>query len=249
MDWGHEAAILTLLFARIGAVSMLLPLFGEEAVPGRIRLLLALGLTVALAGLLRPEVAAAAARGNELPHLLLLELVKGLALGSLIRTLFQAAAMAGSLISVQTGFSSALLFDPALGGQVPVLAKWMALGAALACLATGVHQLWLAALVKSYALFPVGGGLGAGPWADLAMRTVGEATALALAMAAPFLLFGILFNVALGLAARLAPGIPIFFIAQPLSLLLGLGLLSLTLGAMLSLFAQGMDQWLRSGLG
>jgi len=112
-----------LLFARVGAVLMLLPVFSEEAVPGHVRLLLALGLTLALFGLLGGELLPHASDQGALPGLLLTELLVGLALGMLVKLFFQAIAMAGSLVSMQMGLSSALLFDPGLGGQVPVLAK------------------------------------------------------------------------------------------------------------------------------
>ena len=50
--------------------------------------------------------------------------------------------------------------------------------------------------------------------------TVGRAMSLAVSMAAPLLVYGIVFNVALGFASRLAPALQVFFIAQPLNLLL-----------------------------
>ena len=56
-----------------------------------------------------------------------------------------------------------------------------------------------------------------------------------------------LFNVALGLASRLAPAIQIFFIAQPLNLLLGITLFAAILGALLTAFAAAMAAWLQNG--
>ena len=242
----HLASLL-ILFARIGAVWMLLPMFGEDSVPGPVRLLMALGMSLALLGLLGPRVTPFAAQDSALVATILVELAIGLAIGSLIRIIMQAASMAGALISMQIGFSSALLFDPAVGGQTPVLARLIALAATLVCFAAGLHHQWIAAIVRSYDCFPVGAVPNPQDWAALAIATVGTATSLAVSLAAPFLVFGIVFNVALGLSARLAPALQIFFIAQPLNLLLGLALLGVTLGTILSTFSAAMSAWTAGG--
>ncbi len=243
-----EATAFLILFARVGAVLMLLPAFGEEAVPGQVRLLLAVGMTAALFGLLRPAVGPLAERGDALLlAMVLAELLTGLALGMLVKIFFQAAAMAGSLISLQVGLTTALVFDPSVSGQVPLLARWMAVAAALVCFAAGLHHLWIGALVRSYELFPAGTVPNAADWALLARATVGKAMLLAVSLAAPFLLYGIVFNVGVGLAARLAPTLQVFFIVQPLNLLLGLALLAATVGTMLTLFATGFTEWLSGG--
>lgn len=242
------ATAFLILFARIGAVLMLLPVFSEEAVPGQVRLLLAVGMTAALFGLLRPDVAPLAAQADvALLGTVLAELLTGLAFGMLVRIFFQAAAMAGSLVSLQIGLTTALVWDPSVNGQAPVLAKWFAVAAALLCFAFNVHHLWISAIVGSYQLFPAGSVPNAADWASLASATAGKATLLAVSLAAPFMIYGMVFSVAVGFASRLAPQIQIFFIVQPLNLLLGLSLLAVTAGAMLSLFADRFAEWLSGG--
>lgn len=245
----QEATAFLILFARIGAVLMLLPVFGEEAVPGRLRLLLALGTTAGLWGLLRPVVAGHAVADAELAGVLIVELLIGLAIGTLVKLMFQAIIMAGGIISLQVGLSSALVFDPALGGQTPLLAKLVALAAVLFCMGMGLHHLWIAAMIQSYSLFPVGAVPDTGDFARLAVETAGRALGLAVSIAGPFLVYGIVFNVALGFSARLAPAIQIFFIAQPLNLLLGVALLAVTVGAILTGFSVAFADWLQNGFG
>ena len=242
-----QVAALLILFARVGAIWMLLPLFSEDSIPGPARLLMALGLSLALYGVLGSRVAPFAADDVSLVRTILIELTIGLAIGSLIRTMMQAASMAGAIISVQIGLSSVLVFDPALGGQTPVLARLIALAATLTCFAADLHHEWIAAIVRSYDVFPVGAMPNPGDWAALFVATVSKATALAVSLSAPFLVYGLLFNVALGLASRLAPALQIFFIAQPANLLLGIALLGLTIGAILSTFAGAMSAWMTSG--
>jgi len=242
----HASAFL-ILFARIGAVLMLLPVFSEDAVPGRIRLLIAFGLSLGLWGYLSPIVLPAARDANALAGILVIEIGIGLALGMIVRLMFQAAVMAASLASLQMGLSSAVIFDASLGGQTPMLARLVTLAATLVCLAFGLHHLWIGAMIGSYNLFPVGGVPNVGDFAALAVATVGKSMSLAVSMVAPLLVYGILFNVALGFSARLAPTIQVFFIAQPLNILLGMALFSVVIGAMLTAFAEAMTDWMQSG--
>lgn len=240
-----EAAIHLLLFARVGSMIMLMPMLGDDSVPRQVRVLLTLGLTFALSGLLRPSVEPLVGGGEErLLMLLLSETVTGLALGMLARLFFQAALLAGSIVSLQIGLTTALIFDPAMGGQTPLLGKLVGLGAALFCFSLGLHGWWFEALVRSYQSFAPGAPLVAGDWSSMAVSTASQAMALAVSLAAPFLLFGILFNLALGIAGRLAPTIQIFFIAQPLMIGGGIALLAVTVPAMLIEFSDSYRAWL-----
>lgn len=244
-----EAAAFLILFARIGAVLMLLPVFGDDAVPGRIRLLIALGTTIGLWGLLQGRAATVAADSAALPGVLVTELLIGLGLGLLVKMMFQAIAIAGSIVSLQIGLSSAVIFDPAQNGTAPLLSKFTSVAAAVVCMAMAVHHLWIAAIVRSYTLFPVGSMPAAGDFATLALHTATGAMTLGISLAAPLLVYGIVFNVALGMAARLAPAIQVFFVAQPLNLLLGVALFAGVIGAMLTGFATAMAAWMQGGWG
>lgn len=244
----EQALVTLLLFARVGTSVMLMPMIGDEAVPRQVRLLLALGLTISLSGLLRWQVVPlTGANETQLAGLLLSETLTGLSLGLLARLFFQAVVMAGSLISLQTGLTTAIVFDPAMGGQVPLIGKLVGLAAAILCFALGLHQWWFAAIIRSYNSFPAGALIPTGDLASLAVTTVSQATALALSLAAPFLVFGILFNLVLGLATRMAPAIQVFFIAQPLLIAGGVALLAATIGAVLLTFADAYQAWLGGG--
>lgn len=246
-DLPLEATAFLILFARVGAVLMLLPLLSEESIPGQVRLLLALGLTLALFPLLRPQVAELAGQGDAaLVGVILSELLTGLAMGMIIRLMFQAATMAGALISLQVGLTSALTVDP-MGGQTPLLGKLMALAAALICFASGLHHHWIAGVVRSYGLFPAGSLPDPASWTTLAVDTIAQSLSLAVSLAAPFILYGMVFNIAVGFGARLAPALQLFFIAQPLNLLLGLALFAATAGVILSTFADRFVGWMAGG--
>lgn len=242
-----DAATFLILFARVGAVLMLLPAFSEEAVPSQLRLVMALGFSIGLYGLLGPRIAPPAHAQSALPMIVVAEMLVGITMGMIVRMLFSAASMAGSIASMQIGLASVLVADPSMGGQSPLLARLIGLAAVIVCMSLGVHHLWIASIVNSYSLFPVGGLPPAQDFAMLAVRVLGEATSLAVSLAAPLILFGAIFNLGLGLAARVAPAIQVFFITQPLNLLLGLSLLAMVAGAMLNGFAAAMTQFMQNG--
>ena len=64
----------------------------------------------------------------------------------------------------------------------------------------------------------------------LAIQTVAKTFTLGLQLAAPVVVFSLVFNLAAGLIGRAMPQFQIFFVATPLSLLLGLSIFALSLG-------------------
>jgi flagellar biosynthesis protein FliR len=168
-------------------------------------------------------------------------------MGMIVKILFFAISMAGSIISMQIGLSAAVMFDPAQSGQAPILSKMVGIIAALMCMAMQVHHLWLGAIINSYHSFPIGGLPPMRDFAELAVAAVERSMSLGISLAAPFLVYGIVFNVALGLAARVAPAIQVFFIAQPLNLMLGLALTVTTIGTILTIFTHAMADAMQGG--
>jgi flagellar biosynthetic protein FliR len=76
------------------------------------------------------------------------------------------------------------------------------------------------------------------------MRAVGRGFALAVQIAAPFIAFGILFNLGLGVLSRLMPQLQVFFLAMPATILIGMLLLLVALGVMMGVFLEVLAQFL-----
>jgi flagellar biosynthetic protein FliR len=247
-DLPLQVTAFLILFARVGSVLMLLPVFSEDAVPAQIRLFAGLGMTLGLWSFLSPRILPIAdVTDAVLAGILVIELLIGIGLGLIMRMMYQAISIAGSLISLQIGLTSAMVFDPGQSGQAPILSKFVGVAAAVVCFAMAVHHLWLGALIKSYGLFPVGVLPNTHDFAQLAVRVAGNALALGVSLAAPLLVYGIVFNTVLGLVARVAPALQVFFIAQPLNLLLGVTITAATFGAMLIAFANSIATWMNMG--
>lgn len=229
-----------LVVCRVGMVVMLLPGLAEIEAPAMLRVGLALGISA----LLLPHVAAAVPStpdGAEGPRMIIAELVTGTAIGWLARLPVLALAMAGAIISTLLGLSSVLQPDPALGGQSTALARLFGLAAPVLILASGLYTLPLSALARSYDLVGPGGVLPAGDTAEMFVRVAGGALALAVQLSAPFVVAGIVWQVAVGLLARVAPQLQAFTVAAPGQILGGLVLLGLLASRLLAAWESGLS--------
>ncbi|MCX7685964.1 MAG: flagellar biosynthetic protein FliR [Acetobacteraceae bacterium] len=231
-----------LLFARVGAAAMLLPGLGEAEVPATIRLAVALALTLLLLPVVSPSLPPVPGQPAELLRLILLETLVGLWLGGLARLLVLALAVAGQAVALMLGLASVLVQDPGLGQGGTALSRLSGLAAAVLVLSSGLYALPVAALAGSYAVLPAGDPLPPGLAAESLAAAGTESLALALRLAAPFVLAAVLFNLALGLLARLAPQVQVYFVAVPAQILGGLALLGLVAAPLLALFAAALAE-------
>jgi flagellar biosynthetic protein FliR len=107
--------------------------------------------------------------------------------------------------------------------------------------ALDLHHLVIAALNDSYTLFQPGDIPLLGDVAALTTRTVASAFRIGIQLSAPFLVFGLLFNLGLGVLSRLMPQMQVFFVGVPLSILLGFLILMLAVGAMMGVFLDSVE--------
>ena len=225
-----------MIFARIGAVLMMLPGVGESYVPPRIRLSLALVVSLAL----WPVVA------NALPGLpdsiggmagwIIREVIVGLAIGALLRIFLTALATAGEVVALQTTLAFAQTANPMQASPGSTISAFLMILGTTLIMATNTYHLFIAGLVGSYELIAPARPLVTGDFASLAVRTLGDAFMLGVQLAAPVVVFAIIFNLASGLIGRVMPAFQVYFAAAPLSIILGLSIFALSLGVMGTVF-------------
>ncbi len=229
-------AAFMLVFARTGTMVMLLPGLGEQNISARLRLTIALVLATILLPLHR--AAYHIDTGSLAPAVVMLveEILIGAVLGLTARLTISALEVAGSVIAQQLGLGFVTAVDPTQGEQGALVGNFLTLLAVTLFFATDMHYLVIAALNDSYTLFEPGELPSSGDVAALLTRTVSGAFRVGIQLSAPFLVFGLLFNVGLGVLSRLMPQMQVFFVAMPLSILIGLLFFLLVLGAMMGLF-------------
>jgi flagellar biosynthetic protein FliR len=235
------AAAFLLTFARIGTMVMLMPGVGETGMPVRVRLTIALALTAVILPLHR---AAYTIDLQSLPPVLTLlfqEILIGGMLGLTARLAISALQVAGSVIAQQLGLGFVTAVDPTQGQQGIIVGNFLALLGVTLIFATDLHLLVIRGLNESYDLFKPGEIPVIGDMAQLVTTTVATAFKIGIQLSAPFLVFGLLFNLGLGILSRLMPQMQVFFIGMPLSIILGLLLLLLVIGAMMGVFVNYME--------
>ena len=239
------AATFMLVFARIGVMLMLLPGIGGVGVPVRVRLAAALLLAAVLLPLHRNAYQIDLTSLGPLLAMLGQELLIGAVLGMTGRLAMSALQVAGSAIANQMGLGFVTAVDPTQEQQGVLLGNFLAVLGITLIFATDLHHLVIAALNDSYTLFAPGTVPLFGDVAALTTRTFAMAFKIGIQLAAPFLVFGLLFNLGLGVLSRLMPQMQVFFIGMPLTIMLGFLVLLMVLGAMMVTFLGSIESVLR----
>src|SRR5580693_4677640 len=229
-------AAFLLVFARIGTMLMLLPGLGEQNISARMRLTFALGLAAVLLPLHRDAYHIDPTALGPVIVMLIEEMLIGAMLGVTARLTISALEVAGSVIAQQLGLGFVTAVDPTQGEQGAVIGNFLTLLGITLFFATDMHHLVIAALNDSYSLFEPGELPATGDAAALITKTVAGAFRIGIQLSAPFLVFGLMFNIGLGVLARLMPQMQVFFVGLPLSIMLGFLILLLVLGAMMATF-------------
>ena len=215
---------------RVGALLMAMPLIGTRAIPARIRVMAALALSLALAPLLPPPPPW---QGLDAATVLSVarELALGVAMGFVLRLMFEAGALAGELVSQGMGLSFAQMSDPLRGTSSGVVAQWFYLAFGLLFFASDGHLAMVTLLVRSYQALPL-----AAPWPDAqAMLAVvpdlfTQVLRGGLTLALPVMVALLACNLAFGVLARAAPALNPIQLGLPVAVLMGLFLLAVLAG-------------------
>jgi len=220
-----------LVFARVGAMLMLVPGIGETYVPVNVRLILALLLSMVMWPIAAPNLPPLPTALDAMTGDIVKELLIGGMMGALLQMFTAALATAGELISLQTTLSFAQTANPAEAQPTASVGTFLTLVGMTLVFDTDLHQLFIAAIAHSYTLFAPAKALPLNDAGALAIQMVGKTFALAVQLAAPVIVFSLVFNIASGLIGRAMPQFQVFFVATPLNLLLGLSVFALSLGA------------------
>jgi flagellar biosynthetic protein FliR len=247
---GSEVILLAfLLFCRIGGCLMLMPGFSSTRVPVHVRLFIACAITLALAPLLLPGLYAALPQmpPAKLFSLLITETFVGALIGMMGRMFFFALQFMATAAAMYIGLGN-LPGTPVEDAEpVPAFTTLITLTATLLFFLTDQHWEVLRALHASYSLLPVTEPFAA----DFSLAKLTDAASaaflLALQISSPFIVYALLINFMAGIANKLTPQIPVYFIALPIILAGGILIFYFTIAESLRLFMMGFMGWLARG--
>lgn len=214
-------------FIRIGMAFWVMPVFGDTRVPAQARLMLAFIISLLLAPMMKdmpvvdPFSAGALVLAVE-------QLLFGLLFGLCVQLLYMVMTTAGQILSMQMGLAMAVMNDPVNGDSAPIISQVMMVFCALLFLGLNGHLVVLDILVQSLRSWPPGSSL------DLIdMKGViglfGWSIGAALLLTLPAVVAMLMVNLTFGVMNRTAPSLNIFSLGFPMTLLLGLLTMALSI--------------------
>lgn len=231
-----------IVFCRVGSAIMFIPGLGESYIPIRVKVFFAIVLSVVISsstGVLIGELNSIIT----LVSLIFFEITIGLWIGLVSRLIMLSLQIAGVIGGQVSALANA--FAPSVGAfeGATVLSTFLLLGGVVVVFVSDIHHLMIGSFINSYVIFPLG-EIYLGDMAEQFIKSVSMMMYIGFSIAAPFIIIGIIMNVGLGLANRMMPTLPVFFVASSVLISVGIFLMSVIAPNALNKFRIVLSDWL-----
>ncbi|MFM8454537.1 MAG: flagellar biosynthetic protein FliR [Gammaproteobacteria bacterium] len=221
-----DAVLVTLInflcvFIRILSFVMFSPILGAKLVLGKIKIVFSVLVSFLLFQGLQLNPNVEVLNVFSLILLIVSEFLVGIAMAFVVQLLFQTITAGAEIISAQTGFSFAMLFDPSVETSVPVIGQFYLLMTTLIFLKMDAHLELISILKQSFVFLDLNHNFHNINWQDL-VSMLGILLGLALKIALPLLTLLLIVNIAFGLMTKISPQLNVFTLGLPLTLLISL---------------------------
>lgn len=241
-----------IVFLRVGAMLALVPAFGEQSVPVRVKLALAVAFTLIVMPAVTADLPALGSGGPavapQVAGLIVIETTNGLIFGLMLRFFILALQIAGSIAAQSTSLSQ--LFGGGAGAEPqPAIGHILIVGGLALAAILGLHVRLAGFMIQSYDIVPPGHLPGPQVVAEAGLREVTRCFGLAFTLAAPFVIASLIYNVTLGVINRAMPQLMVAFVGAPAITAGGLILLGISAPLMLSLWSGALFDFMSSPFG
>lgn len=245
LGFSQDALLLFgILFVRIGAFVSVFPAFGEQMIPARVKLAVALVLTVTVFPMTTlPATNSAPA----FAFLVLSETLVGLLFGITLRLVSHALLIAGAIAAQSTSLSQLFGGGMAVDPQ-PAMGNLIYMGGLALIVLSDLHVKVVWALIELYDVMPIGVLLAPADVLSWGVGSVASVFGFAFVLSAPFVLVSLLYNVAMGIINKAMPQLMVAFVGAPAITAAGMILLFVTLPFMLPIWAERFDAVLAAPL-
>ena len=222
--------IFSLVFLRIGAMLVMIPVMGERSVPLRVKAGLALLISLLVFPLIRAEIPHLQADAETIAITVAMagEVLIGVIIGFAARIVFAGIQFAGDMIGIQMGFSIVNVIDPLSSTQVSIMSEFQYLIAMLVYLSIDAHHMFISAMIDSYRVVSPFDYHFSGPLIQSLILFSKGLFVIAVKISAPVMAVLLFTNVSLGVVARTVPQINVFIVGMPLQIAAGLIIFGLT---------------------
>lgn len=238
-----------LIFCRIGSCLMVLPGYSNAQIPANIRLFIAVAVALAVSPGLLPGITPLVASASDDARIAMMfgEILNGLLIGLLGRVFMLALQFGGNFVANAIGMGQSFGVSLDDSEPMPALVSLITITATVMIFALNLHAEIVNALIASYRAMPVELGFSIRSALTSLVDDLDATFNLCLRIASPFVVYAVVVNIAIGLANKMTPQIPVYFISLPFVLAGGLILLGFSIGDFLSLFLEGFRQWVMRG--
>lgn len=208
-------------FVRIMALISVAPVLGNRSIPARVKVALAVLITVAAAPLL-PAAYDYPVDSYKGYLTIGREVLIGVAMGLTVRFIFAAIEMGGEITGLQMGLSFAGYIDPSSGSNNTAVSSYFGIMAVLIFLSINGHLLLISGVVESFQRIPIGLSADSVMMAKKLVMMGAQIFSVALSIALPIIVVLLVVNLGLGLMSRIAPQLNVFAVGFPITLTVGL---------------------------
>ncbi len=230
LDWSQgQILILSLIVLRLLAFFFSSAIFGAPQVMVQLKVLLSLVMAFVFYPMISAKYNPLEFVGMDFISAAAREVCVGICLGFLTKIFFYAVSAAGEVIATSLGLASAALFNPMLGSSGTIIEKFHSTLAVLLFLSLNGHHHFIEVIMKSFEMFPLQGAfLHLESFANVAL--VGhEVLVLTVKMSAPMMVAMLISNMGMGILGRAVPQINVLVTSFSVAILLGLGLMLVSL--------------------
>lgn len=230
-----------LVFCRVGTAMIVMPAFGENRIPQRVRI--AVGVMTSfcmMAALPLPDIPE---KTSLMVGLFAREILIGIFFGMALRLFIVTLHILGGVVGYATSLSNAFAPPDANFEGATAISALLHVTMIALIFVTNTHHIIIMGIMRSYEKIPVGSFMIADMTEQMA-RLGAAAFYIAIMVGAPFIVFTILLNLALGLANRVMPTMQVFFVAGPGIILIGLAILAAATPSILNEVLSEMSSWL-----
>ncbi|MFW5443664.1 MAG: flagellar biosynthetic protein FliR [Methylococcaceae bacterium] len=231
-------------FMRISSMFISIPLFSVRSLPSKVRVITAFLITLVAVPLL-PEMPEVAIFSYDGFMVTIQQIVIGLSTGFILQMVFAVMVVGGQSIAFSMGLGFASMVDPATGIQVPVVAQIFVVSSSLVFLGVNGHLLLIEMLVESFHTLPVAviGYSLDDIWSLVIWSS--QIFAAGVLLALPVMATLLFVNISFGVAARAAPQLQIFGVGFPITIMLGMVLIWVSISSTLDVFSEVLSDGFR----
>lgn len=228
-------------FCRMGSCMMVLPGFSSARVPPQIRLFIAIAVSMAILPLLWDTIYPKVVGGAHVTYitLILSESAIGVMYGLIARFYSLGLQFAGTVVTMMIGFNAPPAADVLEDTAENQVTNMISFAGLMVLFSLDFHHVIFRAIMDSYQIMPVGTMMNVQKALITLTDTIQATTYIMLRLCSPFILYGLMFNISIGLINKLAQQVPVYFISTPYLLMGGIFMLYLSIAAMLRQFSDG----------